>query len=111
MERLPTPIFWPGEFHESDKTEQLSLYSTGIFSGCFWNIQIVYIIIHFVGHFGNLYFQLFNNIHQPLGRLYISASSRDRMMSKKKKFSCSHAVYSREWETNNKYMMTQINVY
>ena len=36
-ERLPTPIFWPGEFHglyspwgckESDMTEQLSLYFT-----------------------------------------------------------------------------------
>ena len=36
------------------------------------------------GHFGNLYFQLFNNIHQPLVRLYINASSRDRMMSKRR---------------------------
>ena len=35
-ERLPTPVFWPGEFHgqyspwglkESDKTEWLTLYS------------------------------------------------------------------------------------
>ena len=35
-ERLPTPVFWPGEFHglyspwgheESDTTERLSLYS------------------------------------------------------------------------------------
>ena len=58
----------------------------------------------------NLYSQLFNNIHQPLIRLYTSASSRDRMMSKKK-YSCSHAVYSREWETNTIYMLTQINVY
>ena len=37
-ERLPTPVFWPGEFHglyspwgrkESDTTEQLSLSQTG----------------------------------------------------------------------------------
>ena len=39
MERLPTPVFWPGEFHglhspqarkESDMTEQLSLHFTHI---------------------------------------------------------------------------------
>ena len=94
------------ESQRVDMTEELSLHSTVIFSGFFWNIQIIYIIIHSGGHFVNLYSQLFNNTHQPLVRLYISASSRDRMMSKKKKFSCSHAVCSREWETNNKCMMT-----
>ena len=42
-ERVPTSVFWPGKFHglyslwgckESDKTEQLSLY-TGVFSTSF----------------------------------------------------------------------------
>lgn len=59
----------------------------------------------------NPYFQLFNNIHQPVVKFFLSASPRDRMMSKKKKFSCSHEAYSREWETNTKYIMTPMNVY
>ena len=36
-ERLPTPVFWPGEFHglgrESDTTELLSLHVTGASQG------------------------------------------------------------------------------
>ena len=46
-ERLPTPVFWPGEFHglyspwdhkESDTTEQLSLHFT---SQVFYKITII----------------------------------------------------------------------
>ena len=42
-ERLPTPVFWPGEFHgpyspwgckESDTTEQLSLSRKRLISAC-----------------------------------------------------------------------------
>ena len=45
-ERLPPPVFWPGEFHglyspwdckASDTTEQLSL---SLFSPCFRNVQV-----------------------------------------------------------------------
>ena len=48
-ERLPTPIFWPGEFHglyspgghkESDTIEQLSLSPKALFRGPFGDSYI-----------------------------------------------------------------------
>lgn len=91
-----------------------TLYSTDIlfffFSGCFYNTQSIHIIIQF-GNFMNQYFQLFNNIHQPLVRFFVSASSRDRMVNKKKQCPCSRAAYCREWKTNTKSMITPRNVY
>ena len=49
MERLPTSVFWPGEFHglyspwghkESDKTKRLSLFFH--FSLATWEAHIIY---------------------------------------------------------------------
>ena len=57
-ERLPTPVFWPGEFHglyspwghkESDRTEQLSLH-----------FLLSYVYCPFVFLFGELPFVLFS---------------------------------------------------
>ena len=48
-ERLPTPVFWPGEFHglysprghkESDTTERLSSKYSYALDGCFYKQQI-----------------------------------------------------------------------
>ena len=53
-ERLPTPVFWPGEFHgyslwgckESDMTERLSKKKKVLFSLYFFKISILKIIIN-----------------------------------------------------------------
>ena len=87
-DRLPTPVFWPGEFHgESDMTEQFSIQKLNKCNQQIW-VHLLLILENQKVYFsdGNFewfsflhlpYFQVMEEYIQPLHRSYKEAFKPD----------------------------------